>query len=171
MVREDDRVTTRTLVILRHGKAATPEGVADVDRPLTPRGHADAAAAGAWLAHRGYVPDVVLCSPSRRTKETWHGAALALSAAPDVRCAKDVYGGSATALLDLVRSLEDSTRSALLIGHNPAVSQLSELLDPDAAEPEGLRTAGISVHAIDGSWSDYGPGQAPITVLHTARDA
>ena len=74
-------VTTRTLVILRHAKAANPEGVADPDRPLTSRGHADAAAAGAWLAHRDLQPDLVLCSSARRTRETWHGVALALSTA------------------------------------------------------------------------------------------
>ena len=46
-------------MLLRHAKADNPPAVADIDRPLTARGHADAAAAGAWLAHRGYVPDLV----------------------------------------------------------------------------------------------------------------
>ena len=41
---------------MRHAKAERPDGVADIDRPLTQRGHADAAAVGAWLAHHDYGP-------------------------------------------------------------------------------------------------------------------
>jgi phosphohistidine phosphatase len=169
-VRKDGTVSTRTLVILRHAKAANPETVPDRDRPLTERGHADAAAAGAWLAQRGYQPDVVVCSPARRTKETWHGAALALAAAPTVRYDDGIYHATAESLLDVVHGLPDDVGTALLIGHNPALSQLSALLDPDAADPNGLRTAGIAVHTIDGAWVEYGPEQAPIAATHTARD-
>ena len=66
-------MSERTLVILRHAKAERPAELADADRPLTQRGHADAAAAGAWLAARGYRPDLVLCSPAKRTRQTWPG--------------------------------------------------------------------------------------------------
>jgi phosphohistidine phosphatase len=79
--RQDVGVSTRTLVILRHAKAANPQGVADPDRPLSQRGHADAAAAGVWLARRGLQPDLVVCSPALRTRQTWHGVALGLVSA------------------------------------------------------------------------------------------
>jgi phosphohistidine phosphatase len=162
-------VTTRTLVILRHAKAANPEGVIDSDRPLTSRGHADAAAAGAWLAHRGYLPDLVLCSPARRTKETWHGVALALPTAPTVRYLEDLYSASATGLLELVTTIDAGTSTALLVGHNPGLSQLSILFDPDGADPDGLRTAGAAVHRFDGTWVDCGPRAAALVAAFTAR--
>src|SRR5256885_16922284 len=100
----------RTLVILRHAKAARPAGVADVDRPLTDRGHADAAAAGAWLAARGYVPDLVLCSPAKRTRQTWHGVAMALSAAqaPEARYEAAIYHDGVAGLLDLLQGLTEA---------------------------------------------------------------
>jgi phosphohistidine phosphatase len=160
-------VSTRTLVILRHAKAAHSEGLADLDRPLTPRGHADAAAAGAWLAHSGYVPDLVLCSPARRTKETWHGVALALSAAPAVRYDKTIYNDTPRALLELVTTLDDDAATVLLVGHNPTLSQLSSLLDPAGADPDGLRTAGMAVHAFDGLWE--AADHLPVVAAHTAR--
>jgi phosphohistidine phosphatase len=166
-----DLVSTRTLVILRHAKAANPGHVGDIDRPLTARGHADAAAAGAWLNHRGYTPDLVLCSPARRTRETWHGAAFALMAAPSVRYEPDVYAAPTSALLELIRGIDDSINAVLLIGHNPGLSQLSALLDPERSDPGGLRTAGIAVHAVTGAWVDCGPDRAPLTAAHTARDA
>jgi phosphohistidine phosphatase len=169
LARHDDLVTTRTLVLLRHAKAANPAGVADLDRPLTSRGHADATAAGAWLAGRGLIPDMVICSPSRRTRETWHGVALNLPQAPDVRYERAVYGGDSDDLLELVVGVEDDVSTLLLIGHNPTMSHLSALLDPDGADDEGLRTCGVAVHAFEGSWPECGPRSAAVTAVHTAR--
>jgi hypothetical protein len=63
-------MTMHTLVLLRHAKAERPDRYPqDVDRPLSSRGRADAAAAGRWLADAGLVPDRVLCSPSVRTRD------------------------------------------------------------------------------------------------------
>ena len=165
-------MTPRTLVILRHAKAKGPAGVDDMDRPLTERGHADAAAAGAWLAAKGYRPDVVLCSPAKRTRQTWHGVAVALagSKAPEVRYERDLYYSGTGPTLALVRSVPAQARTVLLIGHNPAVSMLSAELDPAAGrDSDGLRTSGIAVHTLDGPWSTCGPGAAPIVATQTAR--
>jgi phosphohistidine phosphatase len=162
-------VTTRTLVILRHAKAERPEGVPDAERPLSDRGHADSAAAGAWLVHTGLLPDLVLCSPARRTRQTWHGVALGLPSAPEVRYDPVLYGGSARTLLAAIRSAANDATTVLLIGHNPAVSELSVTLDPDRADGDGLRTAGIAVHTLAGAWTGLTTGQAPLTSAHTAR--
>jgi phosphohistidine phosphatase len=161
-------VTTRTLVLLRHAKADNPKAVADIDRPLTSRGHADAAAAGAWLSHRGFVPDLVVCSPSRRTRETWHGVALALHTAPDVRYDRGVYTASARDLLDLICAMDDTAGTVMMVGHNPGLSQLSMLLD-DSRDAEGLRTAGAAVHRFDGHWAECAEGSANLVAVHTAR--
>jgi phosphohistidine phosphatase len=162
-------VSTRTLVILRHAKAANPDGLPDAERPLTDRGHADAAAAGAWLVHSGLIPDLVLCSPSRRTRQTWHGVALGLATAPEVRYEEAIYAASVRSLLAAVRASAPDAATVLLIGHNPGLSELSALLDPDRADDEGLRTAGIAVHSLSGAWTDFGNGAAPLASAHTAR--
>jgi len=162
----------RTLVILRHAKADRPAGVADPDRPLTQRGHADAAAAGAWLAARGYRPRLVLCSPSKRTRQTWRGVAVALTGPDPLEVHYDqvLYHGDAEDLLDLLRAVPETVGSVLLIGHNPTVSMLSGLLDRGTdRDSDGLRTSGIAVHTQDGGWIDLSPGSAPVTGSYTAR--
>src|SRR5689334_25020201 len=165
-------MTERTLVLLRHAKAAHPDGVADLQRSLTPRGHADAAVAGGWLAGQRLIPDVVLCSPARRTRETWHGVALALGGdATGITVVYDpgVYESArGQGLLDLIAATGPDVSTLLVIGHNPTVSMLSDLLDPHASD-EGLRTCGIVVHRVPGPWSDLGPGAAPVTATFTAR--
>lgn len=162
----------RTLVILRHAKADRPAGVADIDRPLTGRGHADAGAAGAWLASRGYVPDLVLCSPAKRTRQTWHGVAVALagSRAPAVRYENGLYYDGITETLGLLHTVPDDVGTVLLIGHNPAMSMLSAVLDRAAErDSDGLRTSGIAVHELEGDWSAYAPGAALLVATETAR--
>jgi phosphohistidine phosphatase len=146
--------------------------MADIDRPLTARGHADAAAAGAWLASRGYAPDLVLCSPSKRTRQTWHGVAVALagSRAPQVRYETGLYDDGISEALELLRSVPDGVGTVLLIGHNPTMSMLSAILDRAAdRDSDGLRTSGIAVHELDGDWSAYAPGAASLVATETAR--
>lgn len=168
-------MTARTLVLLRHAKAESPAGLPDDQRPLTPRGQLDARAAGAWLA-RHYPPDLVLCSPSRRTRQTWQAVAASLSAilatgsGPAVRFDPRLYDGRAADALALVRAVDDAVAVVLAIGHNPGLSQLSYDLDPAAAlDSDGLRTCGLAVHQPLGSWRDCAPGQARLTASHTAR--
>jgi phosphohistidine phosphatase len=164
-------MTAPTLVLLRHAKAENPPGIADIDRPLSARGHADSAAAGAWLAAR-HVPGLVICSPAKRTRQTWHGVAVALpgATAPVVRYDPTVYEGGAADLLRVVRGIDDAVATALLIGHNPSLSRLAFLLDPDSdIDSDGLRTCGLSVHVLDGAWRECGEGGARVAATHTAR--
>jgi phosphohistidine phosphatase len=160
----------RTLVLLRHAKADRPNGVPDVDRPLTERGHADSALAGAWLVKHGYVPDLVLASPSRRTRQTWHSVAVALAKAgsPTVRYDRDLYDGSAADLLKVLQKSEPSFQTIMIVGHNPSVSQLSEMLDSSGeADSDGLRTCGIAIHEVPDDWASVMTARRVAT--HTAR--
>jgi phosphohistidine phosphatase len=167
-------MTARTLVLLRHAKADSPAGVPDDQRPLSARGHLDARAAGAWLARR-YAPDLVLCSPSKRARQTWRGVARSLTAtggatAPEVRYESRLYEGGASDALATVQQVDDAVRVVLVIGHNPGLSQLAFDLDPDAdLDSDGLRTCGLSVHEAPGSWRDCGSGSAHVVTTHTAR--
>ncbi|NUR69747.1 MAG: histidine phosphatase family protein [Hamadaea sp.] len=165
-------MTARTLVLLRHAKADRPTGIADTDRPLTDRGHADAAAAGAWLLASGHVPDLVLCSPARRTRQTWHSVVIALGGAgsPKVQYERELYDGEVADALDLIATAakEPGNHTILLIGHNPTVSQLSAALDQAGqGDSDGLRTSGIAVHELPDEWQSG--ITAPLRSTHTAR--
>ena len=65
----------RELILLRHAHAeAAGAGQTDLDRPLSRQGLAESEAAGRWLKEHGYLPDRVLVSPSRRTRESTKAA-------------------------------------------------------------------------------------------------
>jgi len=162
-----------TLVIMRHAKAEQSETLPDIERALLARGRDDAEAAGRWLASRDLVPDVVLCSPAVRTRGTWHGVAIGLAdsgatVAPTVRYENDLIYGGVTAALDVIRGLPDDVGIALVIGHNPTVSALSTRLDDRTKRTHaGLRTAGIAVHEVSGTWADL--RAATLAEMYVAR--
>ncbi|MFI7596351.1 SixA phosphatase family protein [Actinoplanes sp. NPDC049681] len=165
-------MSARTLVLLRHAKAETPGELPDFERRLTDRGRADAGAAGAWLAAENLRPDLVLCSPATRTRQTWDAVAAALGGgdAPEVRYEDGLYAGGRTEVVDLLRDVPDSIGIVLIVGHNPTVSDVSILLRPDGyAVYEGLKTAGIAVHRTEASWSATEPGSMALVAEHTAR--
>src|SRR5215510_6225362 len=120
--------SAHTLVVLRHAKAAGEPGVNDLQRPLNGRGRRNSDAAGQWLLAHGIVPDLVLCSTSRRTRETWQRVSKALGAAAPqaetVNFEARVYDADAQDLLDLVNEQPDDARTILTVGHNPASLQL-----------------------------------------------
>lgn len=147
--------------MLRHAKSDWPEGVADHDRPLGKRGRRDAPRVGKWLARNDFVPDVVVCSTSQRTRETWDLVAAKLPSTPDVRFDERAYGASAQTLLYLARELPDECRTALLIAHNPGVSEFAGA---------GFPTAALAVLTFDGDWPDLVPGQAHLTAFITPAD-
>ncbi|MEH0842594.1 histidine phosphatase family protein [Micromonospora sp. CPCC 205711] len=176
----DAHAETRTLVLLRHAKAEQPAGGdQDLERRLTARGHADAAAAGAWLARHAILPDVVLCSAARRTRQTWHDVALGMTGSPPeggpagstpvVRYETAAYEAHPDDLLALVRTVDATPRTVLLVAHNPGISLLSALLDPERADPDGLRTTDLVVHRLGVPWAELAAGGAPIVDRHTAR--
>ena len=60
----------KTLLILRHGKAAPEEAGTDRDRPLTGDGKRAADAVGRELRDDGLVPDCILSSSATRARDT-----------------------------------------------------------------------------------------------------
>jgi phosphohistidine phosphatase len=169
-------MTARTLLLLRHAKTETPGDRLDAERRLTKRGQADSAAAGAWMAAQGLRPEVVLCSPATRTRQTWHGVAMAMAAAdpgtssPEVRYERGLYTGGRTEVIDLLRGVPDGVDTVLVVGHNPTMSDVSALLRPDGdGTVEALKTCGLAVHRAESPWSETEPGGMELVTIHTAR--
>jgi phosphohistidine phosphatase len=142
--------------------------VPDEKRPLAKRGRQDAKAIGRWLNDHGYRPDTVVCSTALRTRQTWELVAPELvnpelEGSPSVTFEPRAYDASALTLLYLAQELPAHSRAALLIGHNPAISELAtELAEPSAASGGAIRfpTAAVAVLEFTGDWAALAPGQA-----------
>ncbi|MGX1542340.1 SixA phosphatase family protein [Streptomyces adustus] len=166
----------RRLVVLRHAKSAWPEGVSDHRRPLAPRGRRDAPAAGRALAEADFLPDLALCSPALRARQTWDLAAAEWGTPPPVRYDPRLYGAGAPELLDVVRETPPEIETLLLVGHNPGLEELVLDLADDGLDGalEEVRakfpTSAIAVLAWYGStWRALAPGSALLTSMTVPR--
>lgn len=156
------RVTSRRLVLLRHAKA-DPAGRTDAERSLAPRGRADAAAVGRWLAAAGIVPDLAVVSPARRAGETWALAAAELGPVGDPVSDDRVYANTVEDLLAVVGEAPGEVGTLAVVGHNPSMGQLAFALDDGTGEDgardalgRGYPTAAVSVFAL-ADWPSAGP--------------
>jgi phosphohistidine phosphatase len=171
-------------MLLRHAKSDWTD-VSDAERPLAKRGRRDAPAAGRWLHDHGYLPDAVVCSVARRTRQTWELVAPELGGSPAVTFEPRAYEASAMGLLCLARELPSQCRAALLIGHNPAISDLAaRLAEPPAQarlspsaqaalSPSAkirFPTAAVAVLEFAGDWPDLAPGQARLLDFSAPAD-
>jgi phosphohistidine phosphatase len=167
---------TRTLILLRHAKAADPAGRVDLDRPLTERGEADAAVAGAWLKSEGLTPTQVLCSPALRTRQTWAAVVEASGQGGLVDHDQRIYSSSDRQLLELIREVEDDAKVVALVGHSPSIPYLAATLDDGegdadarAALDEGFPTCTAAVFKVSTDWADLAPGAARLVAVRTSR--
>jgi phosphohistidine phosphatase len=157
--RESDIAAMHRLLLLRHAKTERAEpGARDRDRKLTKRGRADAPRLGAYMAHHGLVPDLVLVSPAERTQETWKLLAPAFAKAPKAITDERIYNASADKLMTVL-SEPRKARALLLVGHNPGIHDLAVALvaagDVAMRErvTEKLPTSGLVV--VDLSFDDW----------------
>lgn len=138
----------RELILLRHAHAEpTTAGQADLDRPLSAEGLAEAEAAGRWLAEQKLVPDCVLCSPARRARETLE-AVLGAVGYVDQRIEPAIYEGTPGTLIALADT-HIETQRLLMVGHNPGFEELAALLySGQSGDHRGIPPAGVVVLSI-----------------------
>jgi len=167
----------RRLVLFRHAKAVPHGAAEDFDRVLTLEGRDMAASMGEWLDGQGIVPDLVLCSPSARTRETWHYAGRAFDPAPPVIHEDLIYDAAAETLAGIVRSVDAEVQTLMLVGHNPGIEALVSLL-AESGEPEVVErferkfpTAAVAVLDFeDVPWAAIEEKSAWLSVFETPEN-
>ena len=166
--------TSKCLYLLRHAKSDWDDPtVADIDRPLAPRGRKAARAMGRYLKSSGTKPELVLCSPARRTRETLKLMAEAGAVMPKVKFKDWLYAASASTILAHVEVLPSKVGSAMLIGHNPGLEELATSLAGRGADLSRLRekypTGALAALRIPG-WGELEPGCAELVSFVVPRE-
>ncbi|HUJ47889.1 MAG TPA: histidine phosphatase family protein [Rhizomicrobium sp.] len=126
----------RRLLLLRHAKTEqiNKDTPADRDRVLTERGRSDAPKVGQAMQHRGYLPDLILCSTSARTRQTLELAAAEFGSDIETQFADAIYDARASELLRLIQAQPDTKPRLLLVGHNPGFEDLAGALVDEAED-------------------------------------
>ena len=142
----------RRLLLLRHAKSDWSEpGASDHERPLNRRGRDAAPRIGAYLRRHRLMPDSVLCSTARRTRDTWTLVAAEIPDAASATYVERIYEATPRTLLGILRDAEPGGAALLVVGHNPGLHELATQLiasgDLDDRERlrEKLPTGGLVV--------------------------
>ena len=119
----------KTLILMRHAKSTWKEKkVDDYDRPLSKRGKKDAPRMGELLKEHNLLPDLIIASTSVRTHETVDLVIEASRYRGNICLFSDLYMGEIDVYFTHIRQLSDEVNTLLVIGHNPSLESILQLL-------------------------------------------
>ena len=141
-------MTTR-LILIRHAKSSWDDAVSgDHARPLNQRGRHDAPVIGRWLAAKGYVPQVLLCSDAKRTRQTAALIMPALPEQPELILMPHLYHAAPQTIADAVAQHSETVIG--VVGHNPGIGMLANrLVDSPPDHPRFADFPTCAVAVID----------------------
>jgi phosphohistidine phosphatase len=162
------------LLLLRHAKAEQARsGEGDHERRLAERGRDDSAVIGGILRDRGEAPDLVLCSTSARTRETWAIVSGHLTNPPEPSFLRELY--EAGDYLAILQREGGDAKAILLIGHNPtahdAALRLAGGLDGDdgVALGQHFPTAALAILDVETGWDKLAAGTGSLIAFIRPR--
>jgi phosphohistidine phosphatase len=162
-------MTSRSIVLLRHGKSdRAADGEPDLTRPLAPRGSRNAAAVGRLLSLVDEIPDLVLCSPATRARQTADLAAEAGKWSCPLEVCDELYLSALDPVMELIRRQLDSVDSVMVVGHEPTSSDLiAELVGGGSHR---MATAGLARVELDvARWRQVAAGSGRLSWLLPSR--
>jgi phosphohistidine phosphatase len=141
----------KTLIILRHGHAESKNPVTnlDYDRNLDERGRGEILKAALALRAIAHGRTIVLASAAKRTHQTAEILAAELDSR-HVEVHKNLYHAMEEDWLDAVSNVEDDFDTAILVGHNPTLSNLASRL---SGKEMDLLTAGWLALRAPKAWA------------------
>jgi phosphohistidine phosphatase len=136
----------KTLLILRHAKSSWkhPE-LTDHDRPLNKRGKRDAPRIGKLVRDNGLMPDLIMSSTAERARKTAKAVAKASGYKSKIELTPAFYHAGPEAYISALRNLSDDYRRIMVVGHNPGMEELLELL---TGRVEVMPTAALALVSL-----------------------
>eukprot|EP00775_Hariotina_reticulata_P009253 gene9253-9419_t len=162
LAKKRSAVTVRRMILLRHADSETSSTLRDYDRPISMQGRREASNIARRLCELGWIPDLIIASNSKRTKQTLDQMA---EAAAELSTIDAHYLGSlyTVAALDgqTKQHIEETIRSVacdaknfciMCVGHNKGWEEAASAFAKQAVR---LGTASAALFELAGSsWDD-----------------
>src|SRR5215510_12834511 len=141
-----------TLYLLRHAKSSwDDESKQDFERPLTSRGRKACAVVGELIEEKGIDFDLVLVSTALRTRQTIELVKERAKFRGEVRYDERIYEATVAQLLEVISQVDNDRKTVLLVGHNPGMEGLLNLLTGGEVRVTTANLAKIKIKAT--KWS------------------
>lgn len=150
----------KTLLILRHAKSSRDDAsLADHDRPLAKRGRRAARKIARLIDDKKMWPDLILSSTAERAAATAQRVVKKSNSndfTGEIQYHRELYLAEPEEYVEVVQKLGGKAESVMLVGHNPGMEDLVELL---AGEWHPLPTAALArIELSIDDWADLGHG-------------
>ena len=144
----------KKIILIRHAKSDWDHPwLADFERPLAERGLRDAPQMAASLKNRGITVDLICSSTAKRAQQTASITAEVLGYLEEkIQWEKSLYHASEDHLLRFIQSQSDQIQTLVLVGHNPGLTELINLL---GVKLDNLPTSGQFAFSLSTShWKE-----------------
>lgn len=119
----------KELILIRHAKSDWSNPLLDdFERPLNKRGEKNAPFMAKILKKELQKPDLIISSPSFRTKLTLEYFLKEFEYKGEVIFEKSIYEAPFENLLKVIKNIDDKYKTIFLIGHNPGLNDLANFL-------------------------------------------
>jgi len=119
----------KRLTLIRHAKSDWSDlSLKDFDRGLNKRGERSIPLMAKALKEKGIIPDLILSSRAKRAKKTAKGLAKELGYKKEIILDQTLYFTEPDDMMAKIRKIHDNRNSLFLIGHNPEITELSNML-------------------------------------------
>ena len=144
----------KKLVLIRHAKSDWSNPfLDDFLRPLNKRGKKNASLMAKLLKEKNIRPDLIISSPSLRTKQTLEYFIKELSYDDEVKFEESIYEVPYENLLKVIKDIPNIHKTVFLMGHNPGLCDLTNSLIDKSFE--NIPTCGIVEINFDvKNWKD-----------------
>ncbi len=146
----------RTLILIRHTKSNWGDfSEPDFDRPIKKDRIDDAKNMAVKLKELGVEPDLIICSPAKRTRQTVEYFCDKLKYDYDkIQFDKRIYESTAEDVLGVVRETDPGIKTLVVVGHNPSLTHLANMFAENSID-EVPTTGVVWLEFAIKSWEIY----------------
>jgi phosphohistidine phosphatase len=144
----------KTIYLVRHAKSSWKyPDLDDFERPLNKRGRKNTPFMGKVLKKIKVAPDLVLSSPANRAAMTARIIAASINyPLENIRYNEAIYEFSESALIHVVKRIDDAVNKAMVVGHNPAINGMANYIADQSIS--NIPTCGVFCVELDiSSWT------------------
>ena len=132
----------KSLVLIRHAKSSWSNPLLDdFDRPLNKRGIKNAPFMAKMLRKKELKPDLIISSPSKRTKDTLDFFIKEFDYKGEIIFEESIYEAPYINILKVIKNIDDKHKTIFLFGHNPGLNDLTGFLLGEFKE--NIPTSGV----------------------------
>jgi phosphohistidine phosphatase len=119
----------KSLLLLRHAKTSDNNAsISDGMRPLSDSGKYDVYKMSKFLKNNKLIPSLIISSSAKRAKDTSNLLAESIGYNKDILLSELLYKTNAKHYINVISKISNNINMVLLVGHNPILENLIELI-------------------------------------------